>query len=260
MAVIKRADAETRAQRPVTLDLGDLDRRGQMLRDAAVSEAERVVHDAHAERERLIADATEIGRARGHAEGFAAGTAEGREAGRSEALAEYRERLQEMDRSWATEISGFLERREALLAEAKRATVELAVAIAERIVHRKIEIEPAVVEDQLRDLLGLVTAPATLLVRVHPDDEPIVGAVLPRLREHLSGTVHVRLEPDPTVGRGSCHAHTLGGASIDASIETQLDRLVRDLLPDRSSIAASRRAGGTDTPDKPHAGPSESAA
>ena len=48
MAVIKRADAETRAHRPVSLDLGDLDRRGQMLREAAVAEAERIVREAHA--------------------------------------------------------------------------------------------------------------------------------------------------------------------------------------------------------------------
>ncbi|MFG0243926.1 MAG: FliH/SctL family protein [Phycisphaerales bacterium JB054] len=257
MAVIKRADAERRAHRPVSLDLGDLDRRGQMLREAAVAEAERIVREAHAERDRLLSDATEVGLARGHAEGLAAGTAEGREAGKAEAVAEFRERLGEMDSAWAAEMATFLHRREALLTEAKRAVIELAVAIAERIVHRQIEIDPTLVQDQLRDLLGLVTAPATLVVRVHPEDEPLVEAVLPRLREQLSGTVHVRFEPDPEVARGACHARTLGGASIDAGIATQLDRVVRDLLPDR--VPAGRRAepdvaGGAD------AGSSETAA
>ena len=259
MAVIKRADAETRAHRPVSLDLGDLDRRGQMLREAAVAEAERIVREAHAERERLISDATEVGRAQGHAEGLAAGTAEGREAGRAEAVTEFRERLGEMESAWAVEMAVFLDRRETLLTEAKRAVIELSVAIAERIVHRQIEIDPTVVEDQLRDLLGLVTAPATLLVRVHPEDEALVDAVLPRLREHLSGTVHVRFEPDPAVARGACHARTLGGASVDAGIATQLDRVVRDLLPDRIPADTSN-AAGPDTTDGSDAGPSESAA
>lgn len=259
MAVIKRADAETRAHRPVSLDLGDLDRRGQMLREAAVAEAERIVREAHAERERLISDATEVGRAQGHAEGLAAGTSEGREAGRAEAVTEFRERLGELDAAWAAEMAVFLDRREALLTEAKRAVIELSVAIAERIVHRQIEIDPTVIEDQLRDLLGLVTAPATLLVRVHPEDEALVDAVLPRLREHLSGTVHVRFEPDPAVARGACHARTLGGASVDAGIATQLDRVVRDLLPDRKPAETSN-AAGPDSVDGSDAGPTESAA
>ena len=49
------------------------------------------------------------------------------------------------------------------------------------------------------------------------------------------GNVFGRLKDlvtDATVGRGSCVARTLGGAAIDASVATQLDRLVRELMPD----------------------------
>ncbi len=233
MAVIKRADAETHMHRCVTLDLGDLDRRGQMLREAATAEAERVVREAHAERARLLSDAAEVGRAQGHAEGYAAGKTEGIEQGRAEALAEFREKLSKLDAAWSEAMAMFLKQRETMLIEAKRGAVELAVAIAERVVHREIELDPTVVEDQLRELLGLVTAPATLIVRVHPEDEALVREVLPKLREQFVGGIHVRLQTDSSVQRGSCAARTLGGASIDASIQTQLDRLVRDLLPDR---------------------------
>ncbi|MBN4052522.1 hypothetical protein JYT82_00240 [bacterium AH-315-K20] len=235
MAVIKRADAETHMHRCVTLDLGDLDRRGRMLREAATAEAERVVREAHTERARLLSDAAEVGQAQGYAEGLEAGKTEGIEQGRAEALAEFREKLGELDAAWSEAMAAFLEQRETLLIEAKRGAVELAVAIAERVVHREIEVDPTVVEDQLRELLSLVTAPATLIVRVHPEDEELVREVLPKLREQFVGGIHVRLQTDSSALRGSCTARTLGGASIDASIQTQLDRLVRDLMPDRSA-------------------------
>lgn len=234
MALIKRADAETRAYSRVTLDLGDLDRRGQMLREAAVAEAERIVREAHADREGLVSGAAAEGRAAGHAEGLAAGRAEGFERGRAEALAEFREKLAEQDSAWSALMGAFLEQRESLLIESRRGVVELAVAIAGRVVHRTIELDATVVEDQLREVLALVAAPATLVVRIHPEDDALAQEVLPRLRERLLGGVHVRLEADPSVSRGSCVARALGGSSIDATVETQLDRVVRDLLPDRA--------------------------
>lgn len=234
MAVIKRADAGSHMHRSIALDLGDLDRRAHMMREAATAEAERIVREAHAERARLLSDAAELGRAQGHAEGYAAGKAEGFQHGQADAVAEFRERLGELDSAWAETMAAFQEQRETLLIEAKRGAIELAVAIAERVVHREIEVDPNVVESQLREMLGLVTAPATLIVRIHPEDETLVREVLPKLREQFVGGIHVRLQTDSAVQRGSCTARTLGGASIDASLETQLDRIVRDLLPDRA--------------------------
>jgi flagellar assembly protein FliH len=231
MALIKRADAGTHLAGAVTLDLGDLEQRARLLREAATAEAERIVREAQEERRRLVQGAEAEGRAAGHAEGFEAGRAEGFEAGRAEAVDEFRERLKALDVAWSEAMQGIIDRREALLAEARSAVVELAVAIAERVVHRHVEVTPGAVEDQLRALLGMVAAPATLIVRVHPDDEALVREVLPRLRERFVGGIHLRLQTDSALSRGSCAARTLGGASIDGTIETQLERLVRDLVP-----------------------------
>lgn len=245
MALIKRADAETHGHTRVRLDLGDLGRRGEMLREAAVTEAERIVREAHAERARILAGAAEEGRAEGHAQGFSEGHAEGREQGKAEAIAEFREKLAECDASWSAAMEEFLAQRESLLVESRRGVIELAVAIAERVVHRAIELDTAAVEVQLREVLSLVAAPATLIVRIHPDDEELVRDVVPRLREKFVGGIHMRLQTDSTVSRGSCAVRTLGGSSIDATVETQLDRIVRDLLPDREAEqGAEREADG----------------
>jgi len=233
VALIKRADSETAVYRKVSLDLGDLAHRAELMREAATAEAERIVREAHEERRRILDGAAEEGRAAGFAEGREAGRAEGREEGRRDAIAEYRAKLEAVEASWAGMFRAYEQERESLLIESRRAVIELAVAIARRVVHRTVELDPTVVEDQLRELLSLVAAPATLVVRIHPEDEPLVQAVLPAAREQLVGGIHVRLVADAAVARGSCVARTLGGAAIDASVEGQLDRLVRELLPDR---------------------------
>jgi flagellar biosynthesis/type III secretory pathway protein FliH len=235
MALIRRADARTHPQTAVRLDLGDLGRRGEMLRESAIAEAERVVAEAHEERARILSGAEGAGRA----VGYAAGLEKGREQGRAEAASEFREKLAALDASWAGAMAGFIADRETLLLAARRGVVELAVAIAGRVVHRVAELDPTVVEDQIRGVLALVAGPATLIMRVHPEDEALTREVLPRLREQFVGGIHVRLQADPTVSRGSCVARTLGGSSIDASLETQLDRIVRDLLPDRAEGASA---------------------
>jgi flagellar assembly protein FliH len=235
VALIKRADAESHLRSRVTLDLGDLGRRGKMLREAAVTEAERIVQEAHAERARLLASATADGRAEGHAHGLSEGHAEGRELGKAEAVAEFCEKLTEQDACWAGFMDDFLARRESLLVESRRDVIGLAIALAGRIVHRVIEVDPSVVEDQLGEVLALVAAPTTLVVRVNPVDEPLLQEVLPKFRERFGSGMHVRLQADESISRGSCDARTLDGASIDATVETQLDRIVRDLLPDEAS-------------------------
>ncbi|MBK7405779.1 MAG: hypothetical protein IPJ41_14455 [Phycisphaerales bacterium] len=232
MAIIKQSEAEGTFHRSVRLDLGDLAQRAEMLRDAATAEAERILKEAHRERARIVAGASDAGIAEGRAEG----RRQGREAGRLEAVEEFRGRLAAMEASWSEAMAGFIADRESLLAESRRAVVELAAAIAERVVHRSIELDPTIVENQLRELLTYVAAPSTLVVTVHPDDEPLAAEALPRMRERLVGGVHVKLVASAEVSRGSCAARTLGGATIDATVETQLDRLVRELLPDKCGV------------------------
>lgn len=228
MAIIKQSETDSTFHRSVRLDLGDLAQRADLLRRAATEEAERILREAHAERERIIGGASAEGIARGRAEGLI----EGRERGRAEAVEEFRRRLDSVEQSWAATMKEFIVLRDSILAESRREVVRLAAAIAGRVVHRQIELDPTIIEDQLRELLTFVAAPSTLVVTIHPDDEELVRAAMPRLQEQLVGGVHVRLVSAAEVSRGSCTARTLGGASIDATVETRLDRLVRELLPD----------------------------
>jgi valyl-tRNA synthetase len=79
------------------------------------------------------------------------------------------------------------------------------------------------------------TRPETMLadmaVAVHPDDEPLAREALPELATRLAAAAHVEVASDASLERGSCIARTGSGGMIDASIRTQLGRIVEALLP-----------------------------
>lgn len=226
----------------VVLDLADLHRQGEAILAQARDRAAQIIAQGTAERERLIKDAAAVGRAQGHAEGLAAGRAEGLAAGRAEALSEQRELLVKLAGAWTDALERFLNERERLIAEGRREVVRLAVAIAERVTKRTIAANPDVVVDQLAAVIELVSRPSRLRIAVHPADRATVEAALPGLAQAASAARDVELLDDPSLMRGSCVAKLAdadpGNAasgrpagSVNASIRTQLDRIVEALLP-----------------------------
>lgn len=234
MALIRNAAASTLARDAIVLDLGDLQRQGELLKRRAREEAEQTLAAARRERDRLVAGAAEEGRAAGAAEGRAQGLAEGREQGRAEAMEERRAELEALIGGWTAALEEFNARRERMLSEARVDVLKLALQIAERITRRAIQHDPAVVQDQIRAVLAAVARPTRLTLCVHPEDAPIASEILPEV--HAAMGEHAELVVDAALERGSCIARTEEGAKIDASIETQLRRIVEALLPGRGDV------------------------
>lgn len=241
MALIKQANARDLARDAIVLDLGDLQRQGDMLVSQARARADAIIAEARAERQRILAGASEQGHAEGLAVGRAAGYEAGLEAGRAAALTEFKDKLAGLDAAWSAAAESFNNSRELLLRSAQRDVLRVAVRIAERVTKRVIRIDPAVAAAQLEAVLAVVVRPTRLTVRIHPDDRPTVEAALPQLAAIFTAARHVDLVDDPSLTRGSCVAVTrppgasdadggLGG-EIDASISTQLERIAEALLP-----------------------------
>lgn len=236
MAVIKHAERDRLARHAVVLDLGDLRRAAEALEAEAKAKARSIVEEAEAERRRLIDGAAEEGRRAGHAEGLAAGLAEGRAQGREEALARHAEEFRRLAESWSLALAEFERRREDLLLDARGQVIALAVAIAERITRRVIRLDATVVQDQLRAALGLAVNPSRLVVRSHPDDAALLREVMSGLADRLGGGEHASFETDESLSRGSV-VLAMDHGEVDASIETQLNRIVEALLPGEGKAA-----------------------
>jgi flagellar assembly protein FliH len=120
----------------------------------------------------------------------------------------------------ATEEIAGLGRR--VRAETEEDAMRLAVAIARKVLHREITVDPDA-------LLGLVKAAMQRLnardihrLRLNPED-------VPGLERHLTSTVPLEVVADGSLERGAVVFETARG-SLDASIGTQLAEIERGFI------------------------------
>lgn len=231
MGMIKRADIERYTRDAYVMNLTDIEQRGKQLMDTASTNAAKVVKEAQDERERLVGNAHAEGFAQGQQEGHAEGFEQGRKEGIEQARKEHAQVLDQLVGMWADQLRAFEQGRDEMLEAARVQVIELAAAIAQRVVHRSIELDPSVVMSELESVLSAITEPTRLVIRVHPDDAGGVREELPALVDRFAACEHAQVVTDPSLPRGSCVAQTPSGGTLDASIHTQLDRIIDALLP-----------------------------
>jgi flagellar assembly protein FliH len=256
MAMIRQSNAGTMARDAVVLDLGDLKRQADSIRARARAEAELILAQARAEREKILAGAAEQGKAAGYAAGLEEGCAAGSAQGRAAAVAEIKPVLAALEQAWSASLQEFVGARQTLLAEARHDVLRLAVRMGELVTKRVLELNPAAVADQLAAVLALILRPTRLIVAVHPDDVPILRESLPDLASRFEAAAHVELQNDPSLDRGSCIVRCapdgrFGAGEIDASIQTQLERIIETLLPSTSPIPPEPPASEDHAPGAP---------
>jgi len=211
-------------------------------------QAQRIIADAHAEAERMLADARqeidelreserrvvaerarnegftqgyEEGLRKGHEEGRAAGTEQGRDAF-VDAAAPAGEALHAL-------LSELEHHHAALRQDAEQELLELAVAIARRVVKHAFEVHPHAVADQVRELLTLAADRHRVVVSVHPQDFEVVSDTLPALRSLFADLGEISVSADDTLSRGSARLRTDNGL-VELNIEEALDQLAVGIL------------------------------
>lgn len=231
MAVIKKSDAAGSARDAVVLDLGDIARQAEMLRRRAREQAEAIVAEARAEHDRLVSSGYAEGHAAGKSAGYAEGVARGEEEGRQRATRDARVKLDEIEKAWTEALDDFADRRHHLLVESKESVIRLALAIAERVIHRAVAADERIALAQVEHALKLIGRPTRVAVLVHPEDGAMVRRALPSISARLGAIEHVVCEEDASVTRGGCVVRTAEGGEIDASLETQIQRIAQTLVP-----------------------------
>lgn len=155
-------------------------------------------------------------------EAFMKGFAQGERAGAEAAAARGDAVVQRL----AETIDELRAVRRDLLVKAERQLVELALAIARRIVHREVTIDRellAVMGRVALDRLGSVSA-AT--IRLHPDD---YAAVTRGRGDEWTAGGTTTVVPDPLVRRGGCLVQSDFGV-IDIGVDAQIQEIARTLF------------------------------
>ena len=108
--------------------------------------------------------------------------------------------------------------------------LQLALRLAEKLVHRVIEVDPSVVVDQLAQALTHVLRPVHVTVSINPADRELLNEAMSQLLAEFTHLRHIELVDDPQVSAGGCIV-SYGQGQVDADIDTQLERVINLMLP-----------------------------
>jgi flagellar assembly protein FliH len=119
--------------------------------------------------------------------------------------------------------------RDRWLAEWETTAVRLAAAIAEKLIKRQLDVHPEAARDMITNALQLAAGTPHIKLRVHSDDAALFGEHAAEVIRTLASSGDAEIVADATLTRGSCVIQTKHG-TIDARLETLLDRIVSELL------------------------------
>lgn len=99
--------------------------------------------------------------------------------------------------------------------------IELAMSVAEKIVCDEVASKPEIVLSVLEDALSRVTDMETVVVRVNPEDLPLVESQEDRFRDMLAQVKKLEFTSSLKIQRGGVFIET-GSGTVDATLKTQL--------------------------------------
>ncbi|XXF76036.1 FliH/SctL family protein [Myxococcaceae bacterium GXIMD 01537] len=211
--VIKGDGASEPAAAPERPVLRSSPRTGVMNAEVfdARQSAQGIIEDAHREKERIIAEAQKE---------------------RDEMLAKAREQGRQEGLAQSTEIilKAKMQAGE-ILASQEKDVIQLACRIAEKIIGRDLEREPALLIDMCATAIEQLRSARSMVLRVHPKTAQVLRSRKPELMELIGRAVDLAIREDPDVAPVGCIVQTEFG-TVDAQLPTQFEMLQNVLLPD----------------------------
>ena len=232
--IIKATELEdTEAPRMMALKLSEM---ATEVRDVildARKQAACILADARDQAEYIQMQGEEKGYSegfeRGRREGYAEGERDGRELVRK-TMADETAQLVRLARATVEELT---RAEEALRRRERERVLELAVAIAERIVGKITLTDLAPARTNLAKTLELAGRTGPVRVLVNPSQLDALRRHCTELVELLGRSDQVELVGDEGISPGGVRL-VVGGGEIDATIETQLNNIAEALIGRRS--------------------------
>lgn len=151
--------------------------------------------------------------------------AKGYEQGERSGIEAANKRGEAMLRRLAETLTELTTLRAQMIHQTERQIVELALAVARRIVHREIALDHDLLIAIARVALERLGESAQVTIRLHPEEFQAISAS--RVAE-FAGT-NVKIAPDARVGRGGCRVESEMGM-LEAGVDAQIHEIARALL------------------------------
>ncbi len=148
--------------------------------------------------------------------------------GRQEGLAIAEQRLESTTQALTQALEDVSRLRESLAQTGSQDMLRLVMAVAEQIIRRSVEVDPAVVLGIIENALQASVRADTYRVAINPEDMDGVTKQKPLFLASVSGLKNLSFEADPNVSSGGCRVDSELG-DVDATIETQLESIKQAL-------------------------------
>ncbi len=215
-------------------DLGQVrDQASEILRETeqmvkeliqtARQEAEKIIKNARDEAHRIVTEGRESLK-QIEEEAFRQGWQDGYEEGKREAEDEYDAKLKEA----AGLVEKAHEERRRIVAGSEDEVVQLAVAVARKIIGREMAANPDIIVDIVKRAIQKTTDREELTVRVNPDNLESALNAQDEITRSVKGIRKMKFLADPTVAPGGCVVETSNG-TVDARVERQLSEIEQAL-------------------------------
>lgn len=214
------------------LSFVDLEKQAARILSEARRQAAAETEAARRAAQSEIAREREEGRCAGLEEGRAAGLAEIRAQAQSRIASELeaeRRDLALLQQAYQSAIVEFETLRHGLHAEAEHGLIRLAVAIARRVCNLHVERHADAAAPIAKRLIDMSRHAADVELRVNPVEYRSLADIGKQAVVHGIDQRHVHLVADDAIARGGCVLRA-ADSIIDASIETQLDRVAEALI------------------------------
>jgi flagellar assembly protein FliH len=213
--IIKASAAPQQAERQ-PFRFSDLGGRAQEYLEQVRSEAAAILRQAHEQAAAIRSAAEEDGRDAARA--VAEESAEERFAARLTTLVPaLRQAVADIQASKADWCAHW-----------ERTAIQVATAIAERIIRRQVDRAPEITLSLIKEALELAAGSGEIQLRMHPDDVTTLGASASALVGELNRLDKTQIIADDQIDRGSCRVDTRFG-TIDQQFPAQLARIEQEL-------------------------------
>ncbi|MFO0916890.1 MAG: FliH/SctL family protein [Planctomycetaceae bacterium] len=190
--------------------------------DSVVAEAQQT---AATIRDSALRDAKELGRKEGLQD--AAKQIEAQAARLAEQ--KIQEQLQSTVPAVAAIAQMLRQERDQWLNRWEESAFQLAIAIAEKLVHRELSIRPDGARTMISEALRLAAGHPQLRIFLNPNDLNRLGERAEDVVKSLTACGDAVLVPDVAISSGGCRIETQHG-EIDARLETMLTRITEEFL------------------------------
>jgi flagellar assembly protein FliH len=119
--------------------------------------------------------------------------------------------------------------KQAWLSRWETGAVQLATAIAARVIRREVHRQPEITLSLVREALELSAGSAKVHLHLNPKDHKALGSQVRTVIDTMSALGDAEVTSDAAISEGGCRVETQFGA-IDQQIESQLKRIEEELI------------------------------